>query len=192
MFDHPRRGQASSSHLLSLSQGRRTVADYSISFRVAAAESGWGQKELLAVFLRGLSKKLKDELASWEEPDTLEAAISLAIRLDNRLRERERETRHPLPCALPPSSPPSVPPLASGSSNSTSSPEEPMQLGCARLLPCERRRYVEQRLCIYCGQSGHFLAASRGTSWPPAPRREKEGLPCPSPGLLLSPVGRSS
>ncbi|KAL7408423.1 hypothetical protein ABVT39_023275 [Epinephelus coioides] len=41
----------------------------------------------------------------------------------------------------------------------SNSPVEPMQLGRTRLHPSERQRRVNLRLCIYCGQAGHFLAS---------------------------------
>ena len=40
---------------------------------ISAAESGWGEKELKGIFLKSLSEELKDELASREEPNSLEA-----------------------------------------------------------------------------------------------------------------------
>ena len=42
---------------------------------------------LHSAFLKGLSKVLKDELASRDNPDTLDELIVLAIRIDNRLRD---------------------------------------------------------------------------------------------------------
>ena len=77
--------------LFSLSQGLKSVADFSIDFRIAAAESGWGEKELKGIFLKSLSEELKDELASRDEPNSLEALISLAIKIDGRLKERDKE-----------------------------------------------------------------------------------------------------
>ena len=166
IFDHPRQGQESAKRLFSLVQGSRSVADFSIDFRIAASESGWGELELRGVFLKNLSSELKDELASRDEPDSLESLISLAIRIDNRLRERRREkvqasfpsVREAASPVPPPALP--VPSLQSPatSTSSTSSQIEPMQLGRARLSPSERQRRFNQRLCIYCGQAGHFLA----------------------------------
>lgn len=169
IFDHPRQGQEVAKRLFSLCQGSRSVADFSIDFRIAAAESGWGELELRGVFLRNLSSELKDELASRDEPDSLESLISLAIRIDNRLRERHREKTQghparnyePTSSALPPAScspGPSSPVPVTAKVNPISSPAEPMQLGRTRLHPSERQRRFTQRLCIYCGQGGHYLA----------------------------------
>lgn len=46
---------------------------------------------LQGVFFQGLSKDLKDKLASQDETTSLEDLISLTVHLDNRLRERRKE-----------------------------------------------------------------------------------------------------
>ena len=56
-----------------------------------AAESGWNTEALHSAFLNRLREVLKDELASQDNPDTLDKLIVLAIRIDNWLRERRRE-----------------------------------------------------------------------------------------------------
>lgn len=165
IFDYPRQGQEAAKRLFSLVQGSRSVADFSIDFRIAASESGWGELELRGVFLRSLSSELRDELASRDEPDSLESLISLAIRIDNRLRERQRERSHTRSTRVSESAPPALPSASPGpsvhpavTSSPSTSPAEPMQLGRTRLHPSERQRRFNQRLCIYCGQAGHYLA----------------------------------
>jgi len=64
------------------------VADYSVEFRLAAAESGWNDPALRVNFRRGLSEAVRDQLATREEPTSLD---DLAIRIDGRLGERRRE-----------------------------------------------------------------------------------------------------
>ena len=161
IFDFPVEGPECTKRLFSLTQSSRSVAEYSIEFRTVAAESGWGDLELKGIFTRGLSEQLKDELATRDEPPSLEELIALAIRVDNRLRERRREKKnHSLVPRI--DSPSSV--AVSGSPLQPSvfpdpapSAGEPMQIGHTKLHPDERRRRVEKRLCIYCGQAGHFL-----------------------------------
>lgn len=51
---------------------------------------------------------------------------------------------------------------------------EPMQIGASQISPEEQRRRVTQRLCMYCGGSGHFLAAC------PARGNKVEVMPAPS------------
>ncbi len=170
VFDHSVQNREAASQLLSLRQGSRSVADYSIEFRVLAAGSGWNDAALRGVFFKGLSEQLKDELAVRDETASLDSLISLAVRLDNRLRERRRE-RSFQPPAPRSSSLPAVQPLISQPSESPAtrqplptlsrpSPDpEPMQLGRARLSPEERLRRMSSRECLYCGQKGHFIAS---------------------------------
>ena len=46
--------------LLTLHQGSVSVAEYSVDFRVLAAESGWGDEALQGVFVHGLADYVKD------------------------------------------------------------------------------------------------------------------------------------
>lgn len=117
VFDHSVQPQEAPSQLLSLKQGSRSVADYSIEFRVLAAGSGWNDSALWSVFFQGLSEQLKDELVVRNETVSLYSLISSAVRLDNRLREHRRERSGQFPvtrafappsvivCALNPLSP---------------------------------------------------------------------------------------
>ena len=134
VFDHPSHRGNASSRLLSLRQGNRSVADYSVDFWTLAADSGWNDAALQGIFIKGLNEQLKDELAARDEPADLPSLVSLAIRLDNRLHERrqERSTHSP---GLVSSSSRSVRPSPTGvaaqSGGTDSSParpgEEPMQ-----------------------------------------------------------------
>ncbi|KAF7647751.1 hypothetical protein LDENG_00167330 [Lucifuga dentata] len=154
----------------SLRQGSRSIAEYSVDLRILAAESRWNDGALQGIFMQGLNDQLKDVLAAKEDPDSLESLISLAIRLDNRLREhrRERVSRLPLPSTTRSSTPP-CPCAKLGVSPSPqvslrhlspgSSEEEHLQLGRTMLSSAEHLQRMRAGVCIYCGQSGHFLAA---------------------------------
>lgn len=164
VFDHPDIVGTASSRLVNLRQGSRSVAEYSVEFRTLAAESKWNDSALLSVFLNGLNDQLKDELASKDEPTDFDSLVSLAIRLDNRLRERHREKLgRSRPVYVPRASPPSTsrpsksPPSKSAHSVHDQSPEEPMQLGKARLTPAERLRRIQSGECLYCSQQAHFV-----------------------------------
>ena len=75
--------------LLNLRQGNSSVADFSINFRVKAAASGWNECALKSAYFKALNDNIKDELATLDEPASLEDLIRLTIRLDNRLRARD-------------------------------------------------------------------------------------------------------
>ncbi|KAL6465200.1 hypothetical protein MHYP_G00253330 [Metynnis hypsauchen] len=89
-FHNPRGGREAAPRLLALSQGTGSVADYAIEFRTLAAESGWNEEALMAVFQQGLNGRLKDELATRELPSTLEGLYDVCIRLDTRMRQAQK------------------------------------------------------------------------------------------------------
>ena len=91
VFDHPVKGRQATSQLLDLQQGNSSVSEYAVNFRILAAESGWNDSALQAIFCKGLAGELKDELAVREECNSFNSLVDLAIRLDNRIRERVRE-----------------------------------------------------------------------------------------------------
>uniref|UniRef100_A0A3B5LTF8 CCHC-type domain-containing protein n=1 Tax=Xiphophorus couchianus TaxID=32473 RepID=A0A3B5LTF8_9TELE len=145
----------SSRTLLKMKQGQRSVVDFSIDFRIQAAASGWNSPALKSVYLDALNDSLKDELATLDEPGSLEDLIKLSIRIDNRIRARakERNSRSVVPRSLP------VPRHSvQVERGQVSSDPEPMQIGQARLTPEERQRRMRAKLCLYCGEAGHFLA----------------------------------
>ena len=167
VFHHPASGQDPGARLSSIQQGSGSVSDYSVDFRVAAAESGWNDQSLRVTFRRGLSDAVKDQLATREEPSSLDDLINLAIRIDGRLRERRREralskssgssqssSAHPLPTSSLTTSPGIRP-----STSQTLTEEEPMQLGRTRLTPAEREARFKAGLCLYCGQKGHRISS---------------------------------
>lgn len=159
VFDHPLRQEEAAKRILSLRQGKRSVAEHSIAFRVIAQETGWDNDALKGIFVNSLSEYFKDQLASRDDPETLDEAIKLAVRLDDRLRERQKgkkskphERSAPGFRSFP--VPPPCPPIAHQKEE-----PEPMQLGRTRLSPEERQRRMQAKECIYCGKPGHFIAA---------------------------------
>ncbi len=66
-----------------------SVTDYSVHFWTLAADAQWIEAALKAVFLKGLSEQLKDELAARDIPNDLPSFVPLAINIDNWLRERQ-------------------------------------------------------------------------------------------------------
>ena len=167
VFDHPPDGSDSATRLHSLNQGTRSVAEYAVEFRILAARSFWGDAALRSAFRRGLNEPIKD-LILRDQPSSLSELIALALKVDDRLRERrlERSTRitSPAPRSNRPFTPRELPVIAN--SHVTSNPlvtvtneTEPMQLGRSRLTPTMREHRMQNRLCLYCGKSGHFIQA---------------------------------
>lgn len=151
IIDHKSPGQEASRALLRLQQGRSRVVDYAIDFRRLAADSGWNGPALNDAFLHGLSDPIKDQLAPLELPPDLESIILTAVCIDSRLCENERDRRREMlpgmegwkrrpgsmegQHALSPQGRPHTPTLPS------SGPDEPMQIGRAKLSPEEKLRH---------------------------------------------------
>ncbi|KAI3373342.1 hypothetical protein L3Q82_006634 [Scortum barcoo] len=89
VFDRPNAHFCASSSLLKLSQGRHTVEEYTLEFRMLDAEVDWTQDTLRAVFINGLSEQMKDELASRDDPQELNDLITLVLCIDAQLQLRE-------------------------------------------------------------------------------------------------------
>uniref|UniRef100_A0A3B3DQ35 Retrotransposon gag domain-containing protein n=1 Tax=Oryzias melastigma TaxID=30732 RepID=A0A3B3DQ35_ORYME len=160
VFDPTTPHRTAASELLRLKQGSRSVSDYAVEFRTFAASTRWPDEALVDVFHQGLSSVLKDELAAREIPEELEGLIDLAVRIDRRMRERGREQRRtPIFSPAPPVSSPPLPSSTCVPGQDFTPPSEPMQLGSGRLTPAERRRRMGEGLCLYCGQTGHFVPA---------------------------------
>ncbi len=122
VFEHPAEGRGAGEQLLALSQGRRTAADYALSFRTLAAQTTWVEDTLKLLFRRGLNTELQSELACRDEGRTLSQFIELTIHIDNLIRSRRTVRSAP---RSPPRSQNAV---------------EPMQLGFTPLTPQERER----------------------------------------------------
>lgn len=64
VFDHPIKGKEAVSQLPSVIQGRGSVSQYILQFRILAVESGWHESALQGVFFKGLSEESKGKLAA--------------------------------------------------------------------------------------------------------------------------------
>ncbi len=153
VFDHPAGGKEPGEQLISLRQRGGSAADYALSFRTLAAQTGWPDDPLKLHFRKVLSSELQSELACRDESKTFDQFIDLAIRIDNLLRSRRQPRFSSAPVGV--TSPPPD--------------SEPMQIGFTHLSEEERERRMRKNLCLYCGLSGHMRATcpthpSRNTS----------------------------
>ncbi|KAF7652536.1 hypothetical protein LDENG_00095090 [Lucifuga dentata] len=108
------------------------------------------------MLLSGKAPCIKDELATHNLPDNLGSLIELACRVDDRLRvcSQERGSLRPPRSVIPPSLSMHSVPSPPASAEYT----EPMQLGHTKISAEERKRRLTTNSCLYCGQSGHFVA----------------------------------
>ncbi|KAL0176934.1 hypothetical protein M9458_029264, partial [Cirrhinus mrigala] len=145
VFQPSTEGGEAGEQIMALRQGRRTAADYALTFRTLAAQSGWTDEPLKLHYRKGLHPDLQVELACRDENLTLEQYIDLSIRVDNLMRARK---------------PGRLSPAVSLVSPSSEATPEPMQLGATKLTLEERERRLRGNLCLYCGQAGHLRASS--------------------------------
>ena len=165
VFDHPPVGPDAQSKLLTISQGNRSVAEYSVEFRLLAAECNWNDEALTCAFRRGLNESIKNQILL-NQPDSLAALITLSLFVDSRLRSlRIEKQTNETPTTLK-DSPDSRAPNLFRSPPTRHKPQfskakfdepEPMQLGRSRLSREERQHRIRNRLCLYCGASDHLL-----------------------------------
>ncbi|XP_073669521.1 uncharacterized protein [Paramisgurnus dabryanus] len=133
-------GRDPGEQLLNLRQGRRTAAEYALTFRTLAAQTNWVEDTLKILFRQGLNQDLQSELACCNEGMSFEEFVAMSIRVDNLVRSRRPVRGYDIPAA------------------SSSEVCEPMQVGRARLTLEEREHRFHERLCLYCGEAGHILA----------------------------------
>lgn len=55
VFEHSAGGKRAGEQLLTLNQGRKTAAEYALSFRTLTAETDWTEDTLKLMFRKGLS-----------------------------------------------------------------------------------------------------------------------------------------
>ncbi|KAK3553321.1 hypothetical protein QTP86_034411 [Hemibagrus guttatus] len=137
VFEYPAGGKDISIQLMELRQGSDAAADYAIRFRTLAAQSGWNDASLWAVFRAGLKPELQAELACRTEDTTLSQFVATAIRLDNLLRQHQAGPSR-------------------FSSSFREEVPEPMQLGRSGLAEPAQQQWSRMRLCYNCGASGHL------------------------------------
>ena len=135
----------------SLRQVAHSASVYASDFRQLVCDINWDEEALMSQFYWGLRDDVKDLLLSLPDPQTLNEAISQAVKCDNWLfqrrqdqRSRHQTTRHGAT-------------MLASSLNSHLETED-MQIDGARvrfLTPEEKKRRMEEGLCLYCGEEGH-------------------------------------
>jgi hypothetical protein len=139
----------------SLRQGSRSASVYASEFRQVACDINWDEAALMSQFHWGLQDDVKDLLLSLPDPQNLNEAISQAVKCDNRLFQRRQDQR---------SWTSSKQYIASSHSTTSTTvadshlgPED-MQVDATRfkrLTTQEKKRRIDEDLCLYCGEAGH-------------------------------------
>ncbi|KAK3538311.1 hypothetical protein QTP70_035248 [Hemibagrus guttatus] len=138
VFEHLAGGKDISVQLMELRQGSEEIADYAIRFRTLAAQSGWNDAALWAVFRAGLNPALQTELACHVEATSLSQFVATAILLDNLRRQHRAGTS---------ASAAACPRMRTDYPGRGEGNPKPMQLGRSRLAEQERQPRGQMRLC---------------------------------------------
>ena len=153
MFDDPHRAKTAVTKLTQLRQGRRPVVAYAAEFRRVVMDADFDNNAQVYWFRAGLSDSILDELTHTSAETNLDKFIAQCVLIDTRLREREVERTRRSRTMMPPAS--SRPPNASTTDamviDSTSTRQGPISAE-------ERKRRIENDLCLYCGRAGHRKA----------------------------------
>ncbi|KAI2647139.1 Transposon Tf2-6 polyprotein [Labeo rohita] len=91
VFEYPAGGRDISTQLMNATQGNRTAAEYAIEVRTLAAQSGWNDVALKAVFYSSLNVDLQTELACRREDSSFSELVNLTIKIDNLMRQTPRQ-----------------------------------------------------------------------------------------------------
>ncbi|KAL0185475.1 hypothetical protein M9458_021172, partial [Cirrhinus mrigala] len=108
VFDYPEGGEGAAEQILTLRQGKTTAAEFALTFRTLAAQTGWPDEPLKLHFRKGLNHELQAELACRDEGKSLDELINLAIRIDNLIRSRRPTKDIPLQLSTPASHEPLI------------------------------------------------------------------------------------
>ncbi|KAL0164283.1 hypothetical protein M9458_040036 [Cirrhinus mrigala] len=145
VFEYPTGGRDISTQIIHAKQGNRTAADYAVEFRTLAAQSGWNDVALKAIFYNSLNVDLQTELACRRENSSFSELVNLTIKIDNLMRQTPRQHINKSNHRNSPICGPAV----------EQSSVEPMQLNASRLTEEEQTRRRQNHLCFYCGEPGH-------------------------------------
>lgn len=154
-----------------LKQGHSPASEYAATFQQLALRTKWNTDSLKYHFVKELAEEIQDEIATRDLPEDFGEYVTKIILLDNHLRERRLiRSQNQLPpkrSFFPNKNVPlsRFPPNLSLSSSSEYRSNAlvvptPMEIGASRkqfspLPPEERKRRIDNKLCLYCGQPGH-------------------------------------
>ena len=149
---------------------------YIIEFAQWAPLTGYNEVALMRTFYNGLPERLKDKLSDIETPTTFADLRQTIQRLDARYWKRQYEKEPPRRATNKPAEKPKdQKPAASGNATASTSktPEtkakaKPQLNSAGRLSDEERRRRMENKLCLYCAAPDHIRA-----NCPTAPQMNK-------------------
>lgn len=143
---------------------RGTMQDYLAEFSTLQSQVRWNQAALVAQFKFGLSEPVRGLLQSqWHSLNTLKLVSEAATTAYQNLRLTNRRAPNSTPWPRNQNQPQRIQFLnAAARANPTSNQSRPgssdMELGAMKgpLTAREKERRRKEKLCLYCGEPGHF------------------------------------
>ena len=181
-FGDPDRKATAQRELRQLRQKNKEFYLYLSDYQRLVPDTGFDDEAKRSILLDGLSSELKSALITVDLPASLDNTLQVLQKIDNRFRSVQASLRKPFTYGgtSRSSSAPSTPTTKTSSSPTTPAPRpaptpsvdsDVMDLSTSRrrgpITPAERSRRMNEGLCMYCGESGHFANAcpvSKGKS----------------------------
>ncbi|KAL0183731.1 hypothetical protein M9458_019427, partial [Cirrhinus mrigala] len=92
VFEYPAGGKDISTQIIGIKQGNRTAAEFAVEFRMLAAQSGWNDVSLKAMFYHSLNPDLQTELACRREDSSFSEFVTLTIKINNLMRQAPKRS----------------------------------------------------------------------------------------------------
>jgi Retrotransposon gag protein/Zinc knuckle len=138
------------------------IADYILQFQTLSSQVRWNEAALVARFKEGLSPSVKRGLTScWDTLTTMQNTQAKALVAYQNQEHLNRVTGHYHPIGRPRTQP-YVRPQASGAPAATATQVSSAtamdldQVRSRRLTPEQKEYRRQNKLCLYCGEPGHF------------------------------------
>ena len=163
----------------------KSASAYAAEFVTLATALGLNDKAKRIYFRSGLSATLRHSLAIAGEPQTFAEYMAKAIEIDQGtfLAAKEEKKTAPKPNPAPQSS--SSRPTQNQTQNATKRPSQFRPPISAE----ERQRRIDNKLCNYCAQPGHFVAKcplKKNPSGPQNPLPTPRATPAPAYSATVS------
>ena len=187
-FGDPDRKATAQRELRALRQANREFHVYLADFQRIAPDTNFDEEAQRAALQQGISEELQQLMVTQQVPEDLNELISLLQRLDTRQRNVNALLRKSYsPRSAPsssdagttlrnhPSGGVALPRTVSPAAAAPASPPDAMDLSAfsrGKLPSAEVTRRMNEGLCRYCGESGHFAAN--------CPKLARRGKPKPS------------
>lgn len=144
------------------------IHQHVIKFKQWMGYTGYNTVSLASEFYRGLPDRIKEAFLYIERPVELEPLIQVVYRIDSQYWERQNEKGIRNRTGNNP-----------GSASSTDTKPNSYPAEGGNIDAKERQRRMDEKLCLWCGKSGH-IRPNCPTAPPPKPRTTATNITGPA------------